>query len=497
MNSVIKLASCDEQSTVYIGNDNVYRVIKSGHETTVISVLEQIEEKKITGIIDTEICSINERPVIDKVLPDALIFKHRKISPISYPHEWCVSMLRDAALFHVQLSKQLLEKKLYLKDAHPWNILFDNGNFVFVDFTSIVNSESLLKELYLDANRKYLKIDVNKRLALVTAEIYRRMYRPYFLDILLAGIFIDRRWAAAELLDTTINTSNRTIDVIAKLSTNKKKFSRQYLYNVINILKNKWKFINILKKLESNANLNCFFNNVEKFTQNLPLTPPASAYTEYYRLKNEDSEWGNQAAWSEKQKSVFAIIEEAVDSETILDVACNTGWYAILAAKMGKKVTAFDIDEACIEQLYDEIKKQRLPVQPLLIDLTKMATERGSQDTNELLLLSASSRFKSDVVMALGIIHHLYLGEGLSFEQILNILTPLTKTILIIEFVNATDEVIQNEPNFFPAYANSPEIVYQYKIERMLEVLKNKGFKIEIKKSVPQTRCLLVCKKMT
>ena len=67
----------------------------------------------------------------------SMILKHHRIPFISYPQEWCAAMLKDAALNIINLTIELAGRNLTLKDAHPWNVLFDACKPVYVDATSI------------------------------------------------------------------------------------------------------------------------------------------------------------------------------------------------------------------------------------------------------------------------------------------------------------------------------------------------------------------------
>ena len=48
-------------------------------------------------------------------------------------------MLKDAALTNIRLLTELARYRFTLKDAHPWNILFDAWKPVYVDISSIVS----------------------------------------------------------------------------------------------------------------------------------------------------------------------------------------------------------------------------------------------------------------------------------------------------------------------------------------------------------------------
>ena len=50
--------------------------------------------------------------------------------------------------------------------------------------------------------------------------------------------------------------------------------------------------------------------------------------------------------------------------------------------------------------------------------------------------LSSNDRFKSELVLALAIIHHLAFGQQLTFKEIIEQISLYTKKYLIIEFVD-------------------------------------------------------------
>src|SRR6185503_3268210 len=100
-------------------------------------------EGVIQNLIERELL-IETEPTDLVVDGFSMVLKHRSIPFISYPQEWCAAMLKDAALTIINLTIELAERNLILKDAHPWNVLFDACKPVYVDVTSIApqNGES-------------------------------------------------------------------------------------------------------------------------------------------------------------------------------------------------------------------------------------------------------------------------------------------------------------------------------------------------------------------
>ena len=102
---MIKVASCDKTGSVFIDKEDVYRTITNFEADKVIKMLSKLDEG-INGLIETEILKNDDQPDDLKGLNSSLVLRHRKVQPISYPHEWCASMLKDASLFHGELSKE-------------------------------------------------------------------------------------------------------------------------------------------------------------------------------------------------------------------------------------------------------------------------------------------------------------------------------------------------------------------------------------------------------
>ncbi|MED5418334.1 MAG: SAM-dependent methyltransferase, partial [Verrucomicrobiota bacterium] len=65
------------------------------------------------------------------------VIAHRRIEFASYPHEWPVEMLAAAGRCTLAIAKNLLADGFGLKDATPYNVLFDGPRPILVDVLSI------------------------------------------------------------------------------------------------------------------------------------------------------------------------------------------------------------------------------------------------------------------------------------------------------------------------------------------------------------------------
>lgn len=484
-----EIASCDSQGCVYITDSDVYRYIKPRSVKSVIEIIKLIGTG-VAGIIETEVCADDAVPAKLKKESNSQFLKHRRIARISYPHEWCATMLQDAASFHLSLSVRLLGLGIHLKDAHPWNILFERGQPIFVDFTSLVTNEGLLLEDYLESNYLHKSDISTMRLSKNVKEIFFRMYQPYFINPLILYACKERDYVRKRIEETTLNASSSSItrfECLSKRHAGSKMLKRFWL-----LIKARIDEGHVCKGLRVSSDINKFYEGLQRIVQRLPVSVGVSAYTDYYRNKGEDQGVTYSSAWNAKQKSVYEALNSP-DIHSVLDVACNTGWYALMAEKLGKSVVAFDTDEACIETLYKQVRDARLNVLPLVMNFVKLTKNRYSIYDGRKILISATQRLRSNSVIALGIIHHLVLGLGLSFEDVLNSLVELCDKQLVIEFVDSSDAMIQNHPDFFPAYINNKTILSAYKMKTLISLIERRGFNVVLKASYPETRKILVC----
>jgi hypothetical protein len=131
------------------------------------------------------------------------------------------------------------------------------------------------------------------------------------------------------------------------------------------------------------------------------------------------------------------------------------------------------------------------------MNFIQLTQDRYSIHDGNKVLTNAVERLRSDSVIALGIIHHLVLGLGLSFDDVLDSLIALSKKQLVIEFVDTNDAMICNEPEFFPAYFKNRDLISTYDMQTLIAKIESRGFVVEVRTSHPGTRKMLVCNRRT
>jgi hypothetical protein len=180
-----------------------------------------------------------------------------------------------------------------------------------------------------------------------------------------------------------------------------------------------------------------------------------------------------------KQLNVYRILRQ-LPRGTLMDMGCNKGWYAQLAASLGHRVVGFDTDDETVCHLYGLIKANSLRVLPLVMDLAwptpSFGLGLGGRDAFE--------RLRCDVSLGLALVHHLVFREGLKFETIAWILDRFTKSCAIVDFPPRDDITVSKWIR---------DGFEWYTLENFTEALRPYFPSVEIYESDPAPRQLLVC----
>ena len=184
-----------------------------------------------------------------------------------------------------------------------------------------------------------------------------------------------------------------------------------------------------------------------------------------------DREFGGSGdAWHAKQRNVRQVMDQLGPVST-LDIGCATGWYSVLAAEMGNRVIALDLDEAMVDSVYDLAKSRNLPITPCLADAFSTPFRE---------------RMVSDVVFAMAIIHHLVFTQRRDFEQIVAVLASYARKCLITEFMGTEDPfVVEHMEDAFSFYS----------LDNFIHALERRFSKVRTFPSTSKNRTLLVCQK--
>lgn len=484
----------DPVGEVFTHNGHVYRGVFAGHGGQVRAVYDLCRDRHFfgVGIVNT---TLVDRAPFNKMGYD-LVLEHERVPFISYAHEWTPTMLKDAALFQIDLDLKLLDAGLLLKDCGvTTNVLFDGTRPVFVDFLSIIPKDGLVDEDWLAPDpavrQRYAGFSQNSQ---HFNEIFKRMFFPGLLFPLYLIHQGKDQATRIRLLETALNTTGDSITELETLVAAPRPL--RFIYQKYRLLQE-----NALRNEDFRQFLLIQRHEIEEFD----VSMSQSGYADYYESKGEDFDFFPSEAWKPKQWGVFNALQSLKPS-TVLDIGANTGWFSILAAKQGAKVVSIDNDVACMDILYRRAGREGLSILPLIVDfldptpdvaaLAELNHEPhllNSRFENDVpLLLSADKRIACDMVIALALIHHLCLGGGRHLDNVVRQLSLYANKHLVLEFVTKDDPLIVGEPDFFKAQYANPTDFDWYSLEECL-VLLSRFFGTIQQMPLSATRILLVC----
>lgn len=352
---------------------------------------------------------------------DQTLFTHPRIDFPSFACEWAPEMLYDAGLLTLDLAEDLFAQTGWsIKDATPYNILFQGTNPVFVDILSF-EKRSATNPLWLAYNQFLqtflLPLLVNKEIGLS-----------------LNSIFLSNRdgLQISEVNGFFGKTKKLKPNVLSLVTVphllSKKAESSAGLYTSQN-LKSAEKAEFILKQT---------FRRLRKQLKKVaPTQHRQSKWTDYTAYNQETIPDYMQA----KHDFVCQVLDKIKPSK-VLDAGCNTGIFSFAAARAGANVTAIDYDPTVIGQVYQTVKREKLSVLPLVVNLSRPTPALGWRfSENPSFLDRALGHF--DLVMMLAVIHHMLVQERIPLREILKLAADLTKDWLIIEFVPPSDKLFK------------------------------------------------------
>lgn len=348
------------------------------------------------------------------------LFKHPRIAFPSFPYEWSPQMLYDAAELTLEIATELFEDDCGIKDATPFNILFDGPKPIFVDILSFEKRRST-DPIWLAYNQF-----VNT--FLIPLLVNRELQLP------LSKIFVADR-------------DGMSISAAAKVFGKLRKFKRGVfsLVTLPSILSRQTKKqggnLYEPKELSRDAARFVLSRSFKRLRKQLKKVAPegtnTSNWTEYTSFNQETIPEYMRA----KTEFVAAALKELTPA-SVLDVGCNTGMFSFLAADSGAAVVSIDYDGAVIDKVYREAKRQSKNVLPLVLSLSQPTPRLGWRYSETPSFLDrALGHF--DLVLMLAVVHHMLVTDRVPLREIFKLAADLTTDALIIEYVPPSDEMFR------------------------------------------------------
>ncbi len=337
-----------------------------------------------------------------------LTLKPEAIPFISCPCEWSFDMLKDAAILTLQLLKESIKYGLVLKDATPYNIQFIGSSPVFIDSLSFEKYNE--KEPWI-AYRQFCESFLSPLLlSHYTQQSLQQLMLAYPEGIPLAVTKSLLPWRSKLSLHCYLHIHlHANINKSRATEKGKIRFTKQKLINLT--------------------------DSLEKLVQKTFLRPHRTAWSAYYDEASKRNDY-----LASKKEIIISWLNEIANIRTAADLGSNDGQFSKLLAEKNISIVSTDFDPECINRLYKELKLANSKrILPLIIDLANPTPAIGvnNQERN-----SFTDRLNTDIVLALALVHHLAIGRNMPFEYIAQLLTKVSRQ-LIIEFVPKEDEKVR------------------------------------------------------
>ncbi|PZV27800.1 MAG: hypothetical protein DCF12_02340 [Snowella sp.] len=446
------LSFSDRNGRLFKSNKKLYRVISKQSTKFYRKLFDQ-------GIIQNLIAKnlLIETEIADLEVKDyELVLEHRTIPFVSYPQEWCDEMLRDAALFHLDLCIELASNQLTTQDAHPLNILFDGYRPIFIDFCSIIALE----------NQSW------------PAEHAFNIFFMNPLRLMAKGHTRTARWL---LHDYDLGVQNSDLE-----DSRHKKLVVNYKKNILNYgekIAEKLRYFLLIfflrrfmsKKYKPPSMID-FFRETQKKIMNLTL---------FYSHINFSPQSNQSPIPSESyliQK--IALTEQIINDlkpNSILDISgsLSQGSYSKLAASIGcRNVIMLSPDELLIKNMYIYAKTNKLSILPLIGDFSSPIWNLSNEWVEP-----AHERLKCEMVLVFSVIDDLIFDWWRSFELIVTRLSLLSKRWVLIEFILDNNKIF-----------DEPHLAW-YSLHNFIKALKNKFCNVTTISMDTESRVLILCEK--
>lgn len=334
------------------------------------------------------------------LLPEQLSF-------ISYPFEWCFNMLKDAALITLDAARQALDYGMILKDATAYNVQWHKGKMMLID--------SLSFEQY-DGKSPWIA------------------YRQFCEHFLAPLAFMHYTKQAVHPI-LSQNTEGFSLKLAKAFLPVTSKFNlHMYLHLHLHASFSEEKTNNKKKVSFSIKKFHQILSSLKTAIQDCSFSEKKSTWSAYYE------EAAERENYLEVKKTIIDGWVKKMNIGSAVDVGSNEGEFSILLANQNIDTTSIDSDHIAINKLYNKCRQKNIRlIHPLVIDIAHPSPSIGWMNEERSSFLK---RTKTDLVLALAVIHHLAIGKNVPLQNISTLFSSLGK-YLITEFVPKEDEKVQ------------------------------------------------------
>ena len=324
------------------------------------------------------------------------VIRPEPIAFISYPYEWSFGQLRDAAFLTLDAQAQAMEAGFTLRDASAYNVQFQDGRPVLIDTLSFQRAEP---------------------------EAPWAAYRQFCEHFLAPLALIAHRDPRCRLM-LRANLDGIPLDLAARLLPGRTRFN-------LGLGPHIHAHARAQRQYADQPDVDRRFDGPHEPAQaGGPARQPA-AHDRRTALGADRHRVGGlrrphqlqrRRPRSAKDDLVRGMLESAGGS-VVWDLGANTGRFSRIAASLGRRVVAWDIDPAATEIHYRTVRREATTtILPLLGDIAQPSPALGWALAERTSMLD---RADADVVLALALVHHLAIGRNVPLDRIADLFARL------------------------------------------------------------------------
>lgn len=407
----------DPSGHIYLGDTRVIR-------TVMPSAAENFEFVRGTGLLAT---LIERSALIRATEVDAAQFgpisegatyvlEHPRLPFISYPYEWSFPLLGRAALHHLDIQIEALDKGVTLSDASAYNIQFEGVRPVFIDYLSF---------------RRYRDGELWSG--------HRQFCEQFLAPLLLrAQLGVPHNaWYRGGQEGISVEELNRLLPWRRKLS---------------------W---NVFTHVVLQSALKHGGGAAASASQDSAIAAGSLPAAAYRRMLLRLRKWVSQLRQKDKGKTTWADYAdthsyaadefetkrqfvarfiESTGPRMVWDLGCNTGEFSEVSLKAGAgAVIGFDFDQGALESAFERADNRELRFLPLWLDAANPSPNQGWAQSER---RGLSERANADAILAVAFIHHLAITRNVPLDHLIDWLVSLAPAG-VIEFVPKEDPMVQ------------------------------------------------------
>lgn len=405
----------DPLSRVFVGPDAVVRAFTDAGKADLDAVWQKKSVQAALASGDLISSTMVEPSSAGLAGPWAAAMTHPRVPFISYPYEWTFSMLRDAALLQLRLTRAALADGVGLKDATPYNVQFIGSRPQFIDAGSF---EVRRKSDPWYGYRQFCEMF-----------LYPLMLQSYlgvgfqpFVRGAVNGISPD---TMRKLLPASLRhpRKGRLTHVVLHAAA-----QSRFADSDTDVKKE------AAKAGMSAAVLDATLRKLEKLVGSLTLGDRKSTWSEYTERAHY-----TENSLDEKERFVRDAVAWS-PRRLVFDIGCNDGRFSHIASAHTDHVVAMDADPLVVDRLYNSLRSQgNEKILPLYVDMSDSGGGIGWRGRER---PGVFDRGQPDIVLYLAVIHHVAITFNIPVSAQLDMLADLSPEI-VIEMPHADDPMVR------------------------------------------------------